>query len=569
MDGLCARALIACREGNVMAGSTNQEEERYDYVVVGAGSAGCIVAAELADDPSLRVLLLEAGEPAEANPETLAADGYKQAFINPRLMWERLSVPQPGCAGHRLFLGSGRGVGGSGAINAMVYTRGDALDYDGWGLDGWRWRDLVPHFERVEERLRIRRLDATAFTEACVAAAEANGFRRKLDLNDGALSGHLGYEWMNMEGGERRHSYAAFLRPRLGRPNLAVCTRACVHRIEFDDGPRARAVVYRAGGELRRAAVDREVVLCAGALETPRLLLLSGVGPAAELRAHGIPVVADRAGVGRNLMDHPNVSVFFRGGRPTDCRYAQLYGFHRVAPASPLPPAQADTCYVFYSARSSFREGAIRLLPAMVLPAALYRVRWIVALLRACIIAIFALPPVRRLVERMYGIVVILGKPKSRGTVRLASADPEAPALVDPAYFAEADDLDALRSGVRLARRIAEAPALAAWGNRELIPGARAASDAQIDRFIQRNAMTTYHYAGTCRMGDDAEAVVDTRLRLRGVRGVRVADASVIPSVPVSAMNAPSMMIGWRAARFIAEERAAASRGATESATAS
>jgi choline dehydrogenase len=533
----------------------------YDYIVVGGGSSGSVVAGELAADPSLRVLVLEHGDAAERNPETLEAAGYKKAFINERLMFDRFSVPQPGCAGHVKFMGSGRGMGGSGAINAMVYTRGSAFDYESWATSGWRWSDVVPAFERLEARLQIHRMPPTRFTEACIAAAELAGFRRKEDLNDGTLTGFLGYEWMNVAGADRRSSYVAFLKPRLQQPNLTVLTNAAVQRVLFDGHRRAVGVEYLHEGEVHTAQFRSEIILCAGALETPKLLMLSGVGPAKELRAHKIPLVCDAPGVGQNLGDHPNVSVFFRGKQPTDCSWAQLYGFHRTNPETSLPAGEADSCYVFYSAKSSFREGVVRMLPGMILPQALYRNTRLPSLLRSLLKGVFSLSPVRSFVERMYGVVVILGKPSSRGTVRLRSADANDHPLVDPNYFADPEDLATLVKGVRRAREITGAAPLARWGNLELLPGRRAGSDEKIADFIRKNVMTTFHYTGTCRMGDGADAVVTPQLQLRGVTGVRIADASVIPVGPVSAMNAPSMLIGFRAAELIHKDRAARAAG--------
>lgn len=542
-------------------GATNKpdstKEEVFDYVVVGGGSAGCIVAEALSRDPSQRVLVLEAGPHANDCPETLAADQYKNAFVHPELLWERFSIPQSHCRSARLFQGSGRGLGGSGAVNAMVYTRGSAYDYDSWGLPGWRYADVVDDFIEIERTLGVNRLPPTRFTESCIAAAEESGFQRKEDLNDGALCGFLGYEWMNLDPSrnERRSSYVSFLRPHEARPNLVIRTGAQVQRLLLtpQDGisavAKAEGVEYVQGNKRTRIKVRREVILSAGALESPRLLLLSGIGRGADLHAAGVPVVADLPSVGRNLMDHPNVSVFFLAKQETDCRWAQLYGFQRVG--QHVPEGEADSCFVFYSARSSFREGMLRMLPTMALPQSLYRWGWPKRALQALIRGAFRIGAVQRLVHRMYGVVVILGKPESRGQLRLASANPDDAALIDPGYFSAAADLETMVNGVELARNMTASQSLTEYGNRELIPGARSKSRDRIARFIQKNVMTTYHYAGTCRMGRDAESVVDGELRVRQIAGLRVADASVIPSVPVSAMNAPSMLIGYRAARFL------------------
>jgi choline dehydrogenase len=521
----------------------------YDYIVVGGGSAGCIAAAELAGDPELSVLLLECGEPAEDNPETLRADGYKDAFANDRLIWERFSTHQPGCGGRRIFMGSGRGLGGSGSVNGMVYTRGAREDFAEWP-DGWQWEDLAPDFQALESRLRIRRRDGTAFTEASIAAGQVAGFRRKSDLNDGDLSGVLGYEWMNYEQDSRRSSYVAFLKDQ-SHGNLVIETGAHARRILVDDAKRVIGVEYQRDGALHSVRLRREAILCAGALESPKLLMLSGIGPRDELESQGIQPILDLPGVGQNLHDHPNVTLFFLGKRPVDCNYPQLYGFHRANPHSDLPAGQSDTCYVFYPARSSMREAMLRLLPGILLPQPLYRFRPLRAAIRGLVQLWFALPPVRKFVERLYGIVLILGKPRSRGRLGLASTDAREQARLDPAYFEDPVDMETMVRGVLLARRMGGAEPLTEWGSKELIPGKRNASRAKIARWIAKNAMTTYHFAGTCRMGGDPNAVVDRYLRVHGIEGLRIADASVIPTTPVSALNAPSMLIGYRVAQFI------------------
>lgn len=537
------------------------DEERFDVIVVGGGSAGCVVAGRLGEDRSRRVLLLEAGEPAEKNPETLRADGYREAFVNDALMWERDSVPQPALGGRRVFVGSGRGMGGSGAINAMVYTRGSAADYASWQLPGFGWEAVVRDFEALEARLGLDRHPPSRFGEAAIEAACARGFRRSEDLNDGDLSGVLGYEWMNFQGAARRNSYAAFVAGH--GDNLHVATGARVHRVAIDPATRvATGVVYsdaRGGApRLARLREGGEVVLSAGALETPRLLMLSGIGPGSVLQRLGVPLVCDAPEVGRNLQDHPNVTLFFHGPSEVDATTPQVYGFHRAGLGhEELAPGQSDTCYVFYPARSSFREGLQRMLPAMTLPASLRHHPVVVRGVRGAIAGAFEQGAVQRFIEQMWGIVVILGKPLSRGTVRLTSPLPSAPLHVDPAYFADPRDLETLVRGIELARSISRSAALSAYYRRELMPGGWARSRASLEAFVRRNAMTTYHYGGTARMGTDALAPVDAEsFRVRGVGGLRVADASLMPIVPVSALNAPSMLLGWRAADAIQRDKA-------------
>ncbi|MET0341578.1 MAG: GMC family oxidoreductase N-terminal domain-containing protein [Polyangiales bacterium] len=521
--------------------------EQVDYVVVGGGSSGSVVAGELARTTRAEVLLLELGDEADAHPETLAADGYKDAFANDALVLERFSEPQGQCGRQRLFLGSGRGMGGSGAINGMVYTRGSREDYEGWP-PGWRYDDLVPSFEALEARLRVRPRAATAFTECFVHAAEQAGFRRG-SLSDGDLTNVIGYQPMNYEGDARRSSYVAFVRDD-PPPSLTVRTGALVRRVVFE-GRRAVGVEIEQAGVRRTVRARREVVLCAGALETPKLLMLSGVGPAATLQRFGIPEVSDRAGVGENLHDHPNVTLFFVGKQPVDSFYPQLYGFFRANLASDLPARQSDTCYVMYPARSSLREAAMRMVPPK-LPESLYGDR-AKRIIRAGIAGATRIGAVERLIERTWGCVVILGKPKSRGHLTLRSREPGEQARIDPAYFAHPEDMQTMLRGVHQARRIAAGASLSEFGNRAVLPPGFVQRDAALRTFIEHNAMTTFHYAGTCRMGDDDAAVVDTSLRVRGVEGLRVADASVTPVTPVSAMNAPSMMIGLRAAALLRE----------------
>ena len=527
----------------------------YDYIVVGAGSSGSIVASELVRAGN-QVLLLEAGPSAEDHPNTLEADGYKLTFVNDDVFYDRFSEPQTSTGQARVFMGTGKVVGGSGSVNGMVYTRGAREDFEEWP-EGWKWSDVDPDFKAVEQRLRVRPRQPTDWTEACIDSAEKNGFARSPDFLDGNLTDVIGYEAMSYEESRRRSSYVAFIKDDdlASGPLLTLKTEASVERLIVQEG-HVVGVNYTDRDGAHRAQARAEVVLCAGALETPRLLQLSGIGPAEWLRAAGVPVVCDQRDVGRNLHDHPNVPVFFTAGRAVDCRYPQLYSFYRTNKDSDLPDGQSDTCYVYWPAPTAMKYMVQRMLPPMVLPPALYRTRakhW----LRKGIGGAFDLGAIDNLVDRLFGIIIILGKPKSRGEVKIRSSRASLAPAYDPHYLEHEEDLQTLVTGVRKARDIAQSGALARWGAKEVMPGGWCSSQRALEWYVKRNMITTYHFAGTCRMGINGASVVDPRLRFRGLSGLRIADASVIPWTPVSALNAPSMMIGYRAARYLLEEKPA------------
>lgn len=527
--------------------------EQYDYIVVGGGSAGCIAAARLADANIGSVLLLEAGDPAEHNPETLSADGFVQAFANDNVMLDRLSAQQPRCNNRHLYVGTGTGMGGSGAVNGMVYTRGDKRDFDQWPK-GWRWKDVSPVFERIEEILRVKPRSGSEFTITCVDASVQAGFTRKDLLNDGELCGHIGYQLMNYDGNKRRNSYVCFLQDKQ-IPNLKIITNTRVQRILFDEQQKAVGLEIKSPTGIRKVGITRELILCGGALETPKLLMLSGVGPKNQAQHFNIPVVADVPAIGRNLQDHPNVCVFYRGKRVPDSFYPQVYGFDRMNPQLPLADKQADTCFVFYSAAASIQQSMQRMLPAILLKPGQYEKRSLRNAIKQLVNALFLVPFTKLFVSKVFGIVVILGKPLSRGELTLASRDPAEPARVNPGYFLNSADMDTMVEGVLQAQKIASQGAFVRWGNTALSKAARSQDRNAIKLWIKGAVMTTFHFCGTCRMGTQAADPVDTQLRLKALKDVRVADASVMPEIPVSALNAPSMMIGWRAADFIVAER--------------
>ena len=529
-----------------------QAGQRYAYVVVGGGSSGCIAAARLAEHGE-PVLLLEAGEHALAHPDTLTADGFKHAFANDATMWHRMSTAQQAVAGRRLYAGSGRGLGGSGAVNGMVYTRGDRHDFAAWPK-GWQWSDVAPHFAAMEKQLGIQTRPPTAFAQRFIDAGCHAGLRRKDGMNDGDLSAVIGCNAMNFSGQDRRSSYRAWLHD--GAPqNLSILCQAQVQRIEFDDERRAVAVLYGYQGKQCRSSIDRELILCAGALETPRLLMLSGVGPAQHLSEQGITPVLDAPGVGENLQDHPNVCLFYRAKQAVDFQYPQVYAFDAAERPLDQPSADApDTCFVCYAAPASIKQSTQRMLPILLLPAVLYRIKALRGLLRGLIELAFLLPPLQRFVSRVFGIVVILGKPQSRGRIRLRSADPADPAEIDLACLADPRDQALLEAGIKKARDIVAQIPFQEAGSRPLSAGAKEVSGKRLWRWINKAVMTTFHYCGSCRMGEDAASPVDTQLRVKGLRNVRIADASVIPEISVSALNAPSMLIGYRLADLIRAE---------------
>lgn len=527
-----------------------QANHSFDYVVIGGGSSGCIVAARLAEAAVGSVLLLEAGDDARLHPETLSADGFKYAFANDALMWQRMSSQQAHCGGRRLYLGSGRGMGGSGAVNGMVYTRGDKRDYANWPA-GWQWEDVQDAFTAVEQKLGIRPRPPTAFAQAFIEAAQGIGLRRHDGMNDGDLGAVVGCNDMNYAGDERRSSYRSWLHEGLPE-DLTVLTGATAQRLAFDPHRKAVAVLYTKNGQPQKVAVNKEVICCAGALETPKLLQLSGVGSSRELEALGIPVVHDAPGVGRGLHDHPNVCLFYRSKAAVDFQYPQLYAFDAARRADDaVDDAPPDTCFVCYAAPASLQQSMQRMLPILALPGRLYPLRPLRQFLRALVDLAFKLPPVKRYVAGVFGIVVILGKPTARGSLHLTANDPQAAARIDPAYYATQQDRETMLAAVAKAKRIAAQPALQAAGVKALSAGAKTGNQSKLWKWIIAATMTTFHFCGSCRMGEDADSPVDTQLRVKGLANVRVADASIIPATPVSALNAPSMMIGYRAADFI------------------
>ena len=520
----------------------------YDYIIVGGGSAGCIVAARLAAQSDASILLLEAGDKAENNPDTLTADGFKYCFANDNVMWDRMSTAQAHCNGRSIYAGTGTGMGGSGSVNGMVYTPGDKRDFDQWP-DGWQWQDVSPTFKRLEENLDIHSREGTPFTEQVLQAAESIGMQRKHQLIDGELCGYMGYNAMNFSAEQRRSSYVAFLKD-APYEHLNICTGAKANKIIFQN-KRATGIQFSMNGEIHTAYANKEIILTAGALETPKLLMLSGVGAKEQLTPLGIEVILDAPAIGQNLQDHPNVCLFAKGKQPIDFGYPQVYGFERMNPTSDLADQQADTCIAMLAAPLTLQQSMYRMLPAVLLPPALFKKKNLRALFRPLINAAFKMPYVKNLIAHTFGFVVILGKPYSRGHLSLASNHPDDDALINLNYYADQRDLATVIAAVNRVKKMAVSTSLSAWGCDFLSAPLRKNNNKKLEKWIKQSTMTTFHFCGTCAMGTDDEQAVNPDLTVKGLSGLRIADASVIPVIPVSAINAPTMMIAYRVADFI------------------
>jgi choline dehydrogenase-like flavoprotein len=527
----------------------------YDYIVVGGGSAGCALASRLSEDPAVSVALLEAGPP-DTSVLIHCPAGLAVLAKNGQANWAFETVPQPGLNGRRGYQPRGKVLGGSSSVNAMIYTRGHRSDYDHWaeqGNPGWSFDEVLPIFKRAEHNERgaddfhgsggplnvmdLRSPNRHAFD--FVRAGLQAGYAENKDFN-GAEQEGVGLYQVTHRNGERFSAAKAYLAPHRGRANLTVVTGAHTTRIRFD-GRRALGVDALVDGARRQFDARREVVVCAGALQSPQLLMLSGVGPGDHLREHGVAVVHDLPGVGQHLHDHvdvvqvwdaPHLKELFglsvegvlrvirgifewrsrRSGMLTT-NFAESGGFIRSSHDEPIPDLQLHFVVgklVDHGRKTVFGHG--------------------------------------------FSCHVCLLRPRSRGRVMLASADPLAPPSIDPAFLSDPDDTARLVRGFKLMRQILQQPALAVLGARESAASAQAKTDDRIEDFIRDHADTIYHPVGSCRMGPGPLDVVDARLRVHGLEGLRVADASIMPRIVGGNTNAPAIMIGEKAASILLED---------------
>jgi choline dehydrogenase len=532
-----------------------RDVECADYVIVGAGSAGCVLANRLSAAPDRRVILIEAGGPDRHPLMKMPLAFMKLQFV-PRLSWGYWSEPEPSLGGRKLWLPRGKCLGGTSSINGMVYARGHPRDYDEWaeqGAAGWSWAEVLPYFKRSEGSWRgasayhgadgpltVSPVDASGpVFDATMATARNLGFKVIDDQHGPEIGEGFAPPEVTVENGRRASSATQYLHPARHRANLKVLTGAMVTRVVIEKG-RAAGVELAEKSGTRVVRAEREVILCAGAYNSPKLLLLSGIGPADELRALGIDVVADRPAVGRNLQEHPLTGVGYELNEPigfeTNLRFDRLalnvlrFALGVGGRATQLPV----TSFGFVRTRGDLDRPDIKV---NVYPTRLDGRVWF--------------PGIRKGAGHAMTVFAVLLRPKSRGAVRLRSAHPAEPPDIRINMFQDPRDLEALRRAVTLMRAFFAAEPLARLTGKELMPGREIRSDQDIDDYNRRTCVLAHHACGTCAMGPSADAVVDPELRVYGVEGLRVADASIMPRVIGGNTNAPVVMIAEKASDLV------------------
>lgn len=539
---------------------TTGDVMEFDYIVIGAGSAGCVVAARLSESGQYQVALLEAGG-SNDNFWIRTPLGYGKLFEEPEFRkynWSYESEPETGLGGRKIYQPRGKVLGGTGSLNGMDYVRGQKQDFDHWrelGNVGWGYGDVLPFFIKCENNergasafhgadgpLRISNLPKHELAEAFIQSAEQLGYARNDDFN-GAQQEGFGYHQANIYAGRRFSTADAYLAPARNRANLTILTEAAVNRVVIKDR-KAVGVEFRRGNNVEKITARREVILCGGSFNSPQLLQLSGIGPANLLRGFGIPVEADLSGVGENLQDHFNIALTYRSNRPITVNDAVINPIRRYAMALNYLLFRRG----FMATNGNFGTGFIRTDPSLAAPDAKIRLRlW--SRSSGNTRQLMGIHPFSG-----FGASLALIHPDNRGSVRIRSADAGTAPEIRFNYFQSDRDRQTMLRTIGITRKIMSVPAMAENIVEEMIPGPHCASDGELIEFCRSSGNSGVHPSGTCRMGIDDGAVVSPRLQVRGINGLRVIDASVMPTIVGAPTNAATIMIGEKGASMILED---------------